>query len=80
MTSVYVSIIIVSIKLQNSDNNPTLFYYRATLYLVSTIVDWYVDLFLLWLLYRFMRPSKIKRDKNTALLFAHDFDQAEKFL
>ena len=43
----------------------------------------YVDLFLLWLLYRFMRPQRIDNDGLTeasTLLFAHDVTNAEKII
>ena len=43
----------------------------------------YVDLFLLWLLYRFMKPQNILKDGRTeasALLFAHDGREAQKML
>ena len=39
------------------------------------IYDLYVDLFLLWLLHRFMKPQKVLSDGRTeasAILFAHD--------
>ena len=41
--------------------------------------EFYVDLFLLWLLYRFMKPQNILKDGRTeasALLFAHDGKRA----
>ena len=56
-------------------------------YLVSEIVvinfEFYVDLFLLWLLYRFIKPQNILKDGRTqasALLFAHDGKEARKML
>ena len=42
-----------------------------------------MDIFLLWLLYRFMKPQNILKDGNTeasALLFAHDGREAQKML
>ena len=50
---------------------------------VKDLVDYYVDLFLLWLLYRFMRPQQILNDGNTvanALIFTHDSNSAGKRL
>ena len=51
--------------------------------LVATVVDLYVDLFLLWLLYRFMRPQRIHEDgisEASVLLFAHDESYAKSSL
>ena len=45
--------------------------------------DFFVDLFLLWLLYRFMKPQRVHVDGKTeasALLFAHDGKEAQKLL
>ena len=45
--------------------------------------DLYVDLFLLWLLYRFMKPQKNLQDGRTeasVLLFAHDGKRAQEIL
>ena len=52
-------------------------YYAALTELASTIIDLYVDLFLLWLLYRFMQPQPILNDGRTQastllLSLAHD--------
>ena len=50
-------------------------YYDAIDILVQKFIEIYVDLFLLWLLYRFMKPQKILEDGKTeasALLFAHN--------
>ena len=50
-------------------------YYDAVDILVQKFIEIYVDLFLLWLLYRFMKPQKMLKDGRTeasALLFAHD--------
>ena len=79
MTAVYVSIALISVGMYSgwADYN-TLGVYRDAFQLVSTCVDFYVDLFLLWLLYRFMRPDRgdIRFRKassfSSALLFAHD--------
>ena len=49
-------------------------YYAVFTQLVSVCFDIYVDLFLLWLLYKFMRPQIILSDGKTqasTLLFAH---------
>ena len=51
--------------------------------LISDIVSFYVDLFLLWLLYRFMRPQESSTDGWTAasiVLFVHDAKSADKSL
>ena len=51
--------------------------------LVSCFVESYVDLVLLWLLYRFMKPLKTLEDGTTeaeALLFAHDATSIENNL
>ena len=51
--------------------------------LMSGFVEMYVDIFFLWLLYRFMKPQKIFGDGKTeacALLFAHDADAAQENL
>ena len=61
----------------------TFYYYQMLTELGSEFVDIYVDLFLLWLLYRFMKPQKILEDGRTeanALLFAHDAESAEQSL
>ena len=50
-------------------------YYFFLFDLINAIFAFIVDLFLLWLLYRFMRPQKIIDDQSTeasVLLFAHD--------
>ena len=50
------------------------FYYIVTIF-ISDLVDTYVDLFLLWLLYRFMQPQQILTDGRTvatAIIFARD--------
>ena len=49
----------------------------------SFIVGFYVDLFLLWLLYRFLKPPKILADGRTeasAIMFAHDAEMTEVVL
>ena len=43
----------------------------------------YVDLFLLWILYKFMKPQRELKDGRTeasVLLFAHDAAAAERSL
>ena len=40
-------------------------YYSLITSIVSTCVDFYVDLFLLWLLYKFMKPQLILSDGKT---------------
>ena len=55
-------------------------YYRDLSTLASQFVEIYADLFLLWLLYRFMKPQRVLKDGTTeasVLLFAHDCDSAE---
>ena len=50
-------------------------YYYDLTDLASHIFKVYMDLFLLWILYRFMKPQRIFRNGQTeasALLFAHD--------
>ena len=52
-------------------------YYAALAELASACIDLYVDLFLLWLLYRFMQPQPILNDGRTQastllLSLAHD--------
>ena len=59
MTAVYVSIALISVGIYRGwGDSQTLGNYREVGQLASTFVDFYVDLFLLWLLYRFMRPEK----------------------
>ena len=51
--------------------------------LVKLNTEFYVDLFLLWLLYRFMKPQKNLLDGRTeasVLLFAHDGKKAQEIL
>ena len=51
--------------------------------LVKLNLEFYVDLFLLWLLYRFMKPQKNSQDGRTeasVLLFAHDGKRAQEIL
>ena len=58
-------------------------YYYYVTDLVELNVDLYVDLFLLWLLYRFMKPQKNSQDGRTeasVLLFAHDGKRAQEIL
>ena len=55
-------------------------YYQVLISLVSSFIEIYVDLFLLWLLFKFMKPPKILKDGRTeasALLFAHDAQRAQ---
>ena len=50
-------------------------YYTYINDLATLIIGIYVDLFLLWLLYRFMKPERFLQDGRTeacALLFVHD--------
>ena len=55
--------------------------YLATIAMLAQLnIGLYVDLFLLWLLYRFMKPQNILQDGSTeasALLFAHDGLEAQ---
>ena len=54
-------------------------YYQALFGLLSHLFDVYSDIFLLWLLYKFMKPQKILNDGRTlasATLFAHDHKAA----
>ena len=56
------------------------FYYAITT-IASMTVEFYVDLFLLFLLYRFMRPKKVLKNGMTeacALFFAHDSKRAKQ--
>ena len=49
-------------------------FYAVLTQLISAFIDFYVDLFLLWLLYKFMRPHIILNDGKTeasALMFSH---------
>ena len=46
-------------------------------------VNYYVDLFLLWLLYRFIRPMESAESGNVkanALIFVHDTETADNGL
>ena len=50
-------------------------YYETLADITSIFIEIYVDLFLLWLLYRFMRPQNILDSQSleiSALLFVHD--------
>ena len=52
-------------------------------YLIALCIKIYVDFFLLWLLYRFMRPQRIHEDgtsEASVLLFAHDESYAKSSL
>ena len=56
------------------------FYYFLVDNLAQLIIEFYVDLFFLWLLYRFVRPQKFLEDGRTeasALLFAHNGKEAQ---
>ena len=65
MTIIYSAIALVSIGIDlNGKDKQTLTYYAQILYLIATFVDFYVDLFLLWLLYRFMRPQETNSTKK----------------
>ena len=58
-------------------------YYINIANVASLNTGFYVDLFLLWLLYRFMKPQNILEDGRTeasALLFAHDGKRAQEIL
>ena len=58
-------------------------FYSTLSALVQLNAEFYVDLFLLWLLYRFMKPQKNLHDGRTeasVLLFAHDGKKAQKIL
>ena len=58
-------------------------YYSDTSSLIQHNVEIYVDLFLLWLLYRFMKPQKNLQDGRTeasVLLFSHDGKRAQEIL
>ena len=51
-----------------------MYYYQASR-IAQLNAEFYVDLFLLWLLYRFMKPQKIfvnGKTEASTLLFAHD--------
>ena len=53
------------------------------MHLVKLSTEFYVDLFLLWLLYRFMKPQSSLKDGRTetsVLLFAHDSKRAQEVL
>ena len=67
-----------------SEEEKSKFYMRYTLIkLFSDIVGIYVDFFLLWLLYKFMKPKTILRDGRTstsAILFAHDSKTGSQIL
>ena len=55
-------------------------YYTKFAKLASDFVEIYVNLFLLWLLYRFMKPQRALGSGATeasVLLFAHDPAKAE---
>ena len=55
------------------------YFYNWAAILAKLNTEFYVDLFLLWLLYRFMKPQNILQDGRTeasALLFAHDGKKA----
>ena len=59
-----------------------MYYYQASR-IAQLNVEIYVDLFLLWLLYRFMKPQKIFENGKTeasTLLFAHDGKRATEIL
>ena len=58
-------------------------YYFFLFDLIYAIFGFFVDLFLLWLLYRFMKPQKTidgHRTEASVLLFAHDAQRAEQTL
>ena len=58
-------------------------YYEAIIELFQLSTELYMDLFFLWLLYRFMKPQNILQDGRTeasAILFAHDGKEARKML
>ena len=58
-------------------------FYHMVSRIVALFIEFYVDLFMLWLLYRFMKPQKIvvnDRTEASALLFAHDGKRAKKIL
>ena len=50
---------------------------------ILVVFSFYVDLFFIWLLYRFMKPQKTMsghRTEASVLLFAHDAQRAEQTL
>ena len=58
-------------------------YYEILASIISLSTEFYVDLFLLYLLYRFMKPQRFLDDGRTeaaAILFAHDGKRARKML
>ena len=58
-------------------------YYNRVATLANLNFEFYVDLFLLWLLYRFMKPEIVLQDGRTeasVLLFAHDGKRATEVL
>ena len=74
IAGVYMTIAVlqVAISLGGDDN---LMYYIQVAWLVALFAVFYTDCFLLWLLYRFMRPQETLISGNTiasATLFAHD--------
>ena len=58
-------------------------YYFSLVAIAGSCVEIYVDLFLLWLLYRFMKPHKVLEDETaevSTLMFAHDASSAQESL
>ena len=58
-------------------------YYLGLSNLVNSSIEVYVNLFLLWLLYRFMKPHRFLdggKTETSTLLFAHDVERAQKSL
>ena len=73
--------------IRTDQENESKYYQNQHYYLIGLfaklISEYYVDLFLLWLLYRFMKPLNVLPDGKTeasALLFAHDNKRAQEIL
>ena len=67
----------------NHEDRKQFKYYLAVANLVKLNSEYYVDLFLLWLLYRFMKPKYVFKDgisAESAILFAHDSKNATELL
>ena len=68
---------------RGSDDQYRYEYYTHVALLVNNCTEYYVDLFLLWLLYRFMKPQNTLQDGRTeasVLLFAQDSGEAQMTL
>ena len=83
LTSILIANAVLFMMHKYNPKEESIEYYYALTVPISDFVDIYVNLFLLWLLYKFMKPQKMLASGRTVastVVFAHDHIRAESSL